>query len=565
MSMTSKPRMSEAEIVDLSLIPVHSPQIEEPLGKLFEALFYLGQNKDQDPAVMIAIGHKRSYQCTVRFSSGEFTHSQGEWLIPVEGALAQVWTGLHRHALLHTPEFMSDEPSLRRFPKGEVVFFHIDLGGQHAALLAIWQPQTQGSLSDEKLRAYQNLANLTEEAVQAALAREKNPRFENRLNLVRNENVFEPGSEFYEQYADSIHQCFWVFDVGSSHLLRTSENFEKVWGCSPDCLNDGLTGFMKNIHPRDRDRVLSDFHTSLGSSFSSEMRVLDSSGEIRWMWLRSFQKEVLEGGRVYKHIIFISTDISEKKLQEEDLRSREAQLASNARTMAVSDLANGVAHEINNPLTIIVGRAAALRARAERGSLSAQDVIDATDKIQKTSIRIADIISSLKSLSRQDKDLMMQAVSLEKVLNDVKDTISEKFKTHHVHLDLPAVSAQLVADMNPTLVSQMIFNLLSNSLDAVLNLEERWVRVDAFNDKDSLFIAVTDSGHGVPIRVRSRIFDPFFTTKGPDKGSGLGLSLASAIAARHHGSIALDTLHPHTRFVIQLPKRQAHGKKQKAA
>ena len=110
------------------------------------------------------------------------------------------------------------------------------------------------------------------------------------------------------------------------------------------------------------------------------------------------------------------------------------------------------------------------------------------------------------------------------------------------------------AEMNETLVAQLILNLVNNSLDAVQGEASAWVRVEFTEDRDSVYISVMDSGPGIPIKIRSRIFDPFFTTKSPGRGTGLGLSLATSIAVHHHGSLRLDTLATHTRFVFQLPK-----------
>jgi C4-dicarboxylate-specific signal transduction histidine kinase len=142
------------------------------------------------------------------------------------------------------------------------------------------------------------------------------------------------------------------------------------------------------------------------------------------------------------------------------------------------------------------------------------------------------------------------------IINELKDLATARFGAHDVTLEFGELRANIELEMNPTLISQVVLNLMNNALDAVVEQKEKWVKVDFAEDNDSLFVSVTDSGPGIPIKNRGRIFDAFFTTKEPGKGTGLGLSLASSIAAHHHGSLRLDTLHPRTRFVLQLPKRQ---------
>jgi C4-dicarboxylate-specific signal transduction histidine kinase len=252
--------------------------------------------------------------------------------------------------------------------------------------------------------------------------------------------------------------------------------------------------------------------------------------------------------------VLIADDITEKKQLEESNRERHAEAVLRARTLAMSDLANGVAHEINNPLTIIVGKAHEIKRAVTRPAVDLKNVEALSEKIQSTSVRISEIIASLKSLSIQEREGSLQPWSLARVIADVTDMCSERFKSGHVRLEMAAVPEKLVVEINPTMISQLLLNLLHNAFDAVMTEQEKWVKFEFAEDNDSLYLFVTDSGPGIPIKNRGRIFDPFFTTKEPGKGAGLGLSLSASIAAHHGGIIRLDTLNSHTRFAVQIPK-----------
>ncbi len=370
---------------------------------------------------------------------------------------------------------------------------------------------------------------------------------------------------FYQRLSEHIRQCYWLLDISTQKVSMVSENFERVWDQSRSILNDGMTGFMECVLPEDRDHVLSDFHIAIASGphLNTEFRVMNEKGEQRWLWMRGLPLVAaansitpLDMNPNGQKIVLMADDITERKLQQQFLREQEAQLISRAKTIAVGDLASGVAHEINNPLTVIVGKAAELKRLADSASLNANTVIEIADKIQTTSIRISKIITSLKSLSSPNKSIALQKTPFAKIFHDLADICSERFRANEVTLDIPEFPANLWSEMNPTLISQLLLNLINNAFDAVQEQSRKWVRVEYLADEASVFIYVTDSGPGIPIKNRGRIFDPFFTTKGPGKGTGLGLSLASSIAAHHNGTIRLDNLYVFTRFVIQLPKQQ---------
>ena len=365
---------------------------------------------------------------------------------------------------------------------------------------------------------------------------------------------------FYRRFTDSIGQCYWVYDTLTDRILTVSENFEDVQGVHRSILNENpLSGFLACVAPEDKDRVLSEFHTLVSASMGNpidppltfEYRIVDNDGELRWISLR-----VSTFGDDRARLVFVAGDVTERKDLEVSTREKEADLVSRARALAVVDLASGVAHEINNPLTVIVGRASEMKRTIQRNEATPEKLTEFVDKIQSTAVRIADIIKSLKSLARSDRSNNYAPINVALVARDVRDVSNERFKASDVSLEIENPPESLMAEMNMTLVSQLVLNLVNNAFDAVSELPEKWVKVDFTDDEDSIYIGVTDSGAGIPIKIRSRIFDPFFTTKSPGKGTGLGLALSMSVAAHHHGSLRIDTLSSNTRFVFQLPKRQ---------
>ena len=133
----------------------------------------------------------------------------------------------------------------------------------------------------------------------------------------------------------------------------------------------------------------------------------------------------------------------------------------------------------------------------------------------------------------------------------------ERLKQNCVELRMAPVDTSLRIDCRPTEISQVILNLLNNAVDAVQPLLEKWVELQVRNAGKDLEISVTDSGRGVPEKIRDKMGQPFFTTKQVGQGTGLGLSISKGIVQAHGGHLNLDAACEHTRFVVTLPKAMA--------
>jgi C4-dicarboxylate-specific signal transduction histidine kinase len=102
-------------------------------------------------------------------------------------------------------------------------------------------------------------------------------------------------------------------------------------------------------------------------------------------------------------------------------------------------------------------------------------------------------------------------------------------------------------------MSQVLINLLNNSIHAVKDHPEKWVEIEVRETENSVQLMVTDSGTGIDEKIAEKIMLPFFTTKGPQVGTGLGLSISQSIVQKHGGILYYDRAYPNTRFVIELP------------
>ena len=228
-----------------------------------------------------------------------------------------------------------------------------------------------------------------------------------------------------------------------------------------------------------------------------------------------------------------------------------------SKMAALGEMAAGVAHEINNPLTIISGFAQQLTKLLTIGDAPINPAVaKAIKNITQTADRIAAIIRGLRAFSRDGSQDEPEFIAFGRMLSDSADLCSARFKSHGVELRLPEEATFLVK-CRPVQVTQVIINLLNNAFDAVQDYAEKWVAVEVAEAGDFVVCSVTDSGTGIPKHIAERIMQPFFTTKGTGKGTGLGLSISKSIVEQLGGTLDINSESPNTQFRISLPKGEA--------
>jgi PAS domain S-box-containing protein len=281
------------------------------------------------------------------------------------------------------------------------------------------------------------------------------------------------------------------------------------------------------------------------------------SGESR-QTLASYLPDKVDG-KVQGFFVIV-TDISHAKRLERERREFEAKLITSSRLSSLGEMAGGIAHEINNPLAIIHGKVARLQNLSRSGTLSPEILELELGKLNATVQRIASIIRGLRAFSREGGKDPMVCTPIKDIVRDTLELCHARFTHHDIPLRLSEIP-DATLECRAVQISQVLMNLLSNAHDAVETLSDRWIDVSVTESEQCVCITVTDSGTGIPQAIREQMLQPFFTTKEVGKGTGLGLSICKGIIDDHHGRLEYDTDSRHTRFVVELPKRQAEAKK----
>jgi PAS domain S-box-containing protein len=235
----------------------------------------------------------------------------------------------------------------------------------------------------------------------------------------------------------------------------------------------------------------------------------------------------------------LATTIEKVRLYEEtcrayeDLRKTQEQLLQSEKMSAVGQLIAGVAHELNNPLTAILGYAQLLE--TEGLNTRAQDYVS---KLFKQAQRTHRVVQNLLSFARQRKP-QRDEVDIRKILDETLALRDYDLKINNISVErnLPSEPALVVAD--PHQIEQVFLNIINNSVDAILETGHTGkLRIRIGCEGGHVCTQFADDGAG--IKDPKRIFDPFYTTKGVGKGTGLGLSICYGIVKEHGGDITAN-------------------------
>jgi len=241
---------------------------------------------------------------------------------------------------------------------------------------------------------------------------------------------------------------------------------------------------------------------------------------------------------------------------EDELEEQQAMSFSTAKLASLGEMAAGIAHEINNPLTIIIGASMAIKRVLSRAEYENPQVEKYLTNINKTTNRIASIIRSLRNISRDGSNDEFENTNMVSLLEESKVLMSERLNMGNINFSIENNADSTDISARGTEISQVLINLINNAVDALeehTDVTNRKICVKLISNSTQLEIYISDTGPGIPESKKEKIFNPFFTTKDIGKGTGIGLSLSKTIIENHHGSLSLDEENELSTFLIKLP------------
>lgn len=294
------------------------------------------------------------------------------------------------------------------------------------------------------------------------------------------------------------------------------------------------------------------------SSFAAAFEKFESSKKKNWTQ-ELFLK--IEGTPKLCLLLFTRMDEDDSiiiaiTLDIDNQRKNELALQSAAKMAALGELSSGLAHEINNPLSVISAQVTQLQKSLEKQiapSFEKNKFETGLQRIYKTVFRISEIVKGLRQIARNDTSDPTEVLEIKDIINDTISICEAKCRNQGIEIKNLLPNDPVRIECHPAQISQVILNLLNNSIYAVSSLAEKWIEISMTKTVDRFYLKFKDSGFGIEQAVVDKIMTPFFTTKPTGKGTGLGLSISKTIIEQHSGKFYYDCNDAHTTFVIELP------------
>jgi two-component system, LuxR family, sensor kinase FixL len=295
--------------------------------------------------------------------------------------------------------------------------------------------------------------------------------------------------------------------------------------------------FERWVHPADRARVLDAFHRldAGGAPLDIEYQVVLRDGRTRH--LHHIAQAVREAdGRVLKHVGTIH-DITDRRHAEDEARQLQERLTHFSRLSTMGEMAAGLAHEINQPLSAIATYAQACQRILRQPEPDVADVVSALEQINAQALRAGEVIRRLRNFVK-NREVKREPVDCARLLEDLRTLAETDARLHNVILridaeeDLPAVHG------DPIQLQQVVLNLVRNAIDATTGCPEdrrEVVLTTRRSGEGEVEITVADQGCGLAADAAEHLFNPFFTTKAT--GTGLGLAISRSIVRAHGGRL----------------------------
>jgi PAS domain S-box-containing protein len=358
------------------------------------------------------------------------------------------------------------------------------------------------------------------------------------------EEALKASEQRFRAFAEAHPVPLFVSEIETGKVIFASPPCAELLRVPLDELVAGTTlRFFADLE--DRARIIEQLRRD-GLLDGVEVRLRRADGSEFWAAFTS-RLITFEGQDA---VVTALVDLTEPKRVESELARQRQILHQNEKMSALGSLLAGVAHELNNPLSVVVGHASLLEDFATDTAIRERAL-----KIRTAADRCARIVRTFLAMARS-KPRQRTAVQLNDTINEALEIVAYGLRTADVEVvralapDLPAVAAD--GDQ----LHQVFANLFVNAQQALQSvLPPRRLTVRSGFDAETVWVEVADNGPGVPADLAGRIFEPFFTTKPQGVGTGVGLSVCHGIMAAHGGEIRLEPQRQEgATFVVRLPQ-----------
>jgi len=349
------------------------------------------------------------------------------------------------------------------------------------------------------------------------------------------EDELEKSERKYHAIFNNIPNPVFVLDMDSLDVLDCNESVKSVYEYSKeDILNKS---FMEIFEEDDRDHYAFKLKTS---NFINQVKHINKEGDYLYVNIRVSPSEYFN-----QKVLLVTTSDITKRLETEQ------QLIQTSKMATLGEMATGVAHELNQPLSVIKTASRFLIKKISKKETVEEDILlTMSSKIDSNVDRASKIINHMRQFARKS-DMDLEPVDINMVLENAFEIFSQQLKLRGIKVvwDITDNLPKVMGD--PSRLEQVFINFLLNARDAIEELEgkingqdyehrrlmEKKIYLRTRCKNKTVVVEIEDTGKGIPTGIQNKIFEPFFTTKEVSKGTGLGLSISYGIIKDCGGTI----------------------------
>jgi len=353
----------------------------------------------------------------------------------------------------------------------------------------------------------------------------------------------------YQIIFNTIPTPVFVLDLETLNILDYNNSVRVVYGYDNNELI--MTPFLNLFEESEREKYAAELKSS---NILNRARQFRGDGNTIYVDIRVSSSEYLG-----KEALLVTTSDITKRLMAEQ------QLIQASKMATLGEMATGVAHELNQPLSVIKTASSFLVKKVRKKEPVKDDIIETlTEEIDSHVDRASKIISHMREFGRKS-GVRKEKVFVNEPLNKALEIFSQQLKLREIEVvkEFEEGVPPIFADSNR--LEQVFINLLINARDAI---EKKWeygdhkgalkrIFLKTSHQNGMIVIEIKDTGAGIPESVQDKIFEPFFTSKGVGKGTGLGLSISYGIVQDYNGTIKVETEEGKgSNFIIRFPVPQ---------
>jgi PAS domain S-box-containing protein len=350
-------------------------------------------------------------------------------------------------------------------------------------------------------------------------------------------------SEFLWKFAiEGSGKGVWDLNV-QTHQAVYSRIWKEMLGYSQDDILPIYQEWLGRIHPDDQLSVEEELQAYLDGKaevYDVEYRLRCKDDSYKWILARGLVVDYTEEGSPLR-MIGTHTDISKRKFQELQDKEHLNQLAHVTRLGLMGEMATGIAHEVNQPLTATVNYASALKILAVAKEPDMEKIAKIANLVSEQALRAGKIIRRMKAFC-QNKNTHNISTDINTLINDCIILCKSDLKKHNITLNLELEEALPLLLVDAIKIEQVLINLIRNSTEA-LTANDNPIKTVTLSslmlDENQLQIQVRDNGSAIEQAIQEKLFTPFVTTK--TEGMGMGLSICRSLITAHNGTLTFDS------------------------